>query len=37
MQDAHSEESNEKTDVYREEVLARLRAIEERMNARDKV
>ena len=37
MQDAHAEESNEKTDVYREEVLARLRAIEERMNARDKV
>ncbi|OZB18546.1 MAG: voltage-gated sodium channel [Rhodobacterales bacterium 34-62-10] len=36
MQDAHSEESNEKTDVYREEVLTRLRAIEERMNARDK-
>lgn len=36
MQDAHSEESNEKTDVYREEVLTRLKAIEERMNARDK-
>lgn len=37
MQDAHAEESNLKTDVYRDEVLARLTAIEEKLNARDKV
>ena len=37
MQDAHAEETNEKTDAYRDEVLTRLRVIEERMNARDKV
>jgi voltage-gated sodium channel len=37
MQDAHSEETNEKTDAYRDEVLTRLKAIEERLNAGDKV
>jgi voltage-gated sodium channel len=37
MQDAHSEESNEKTDAYRDEVLTRLAAIESRLNTRDKV
>lgn len=37
MQDAHAEESNLKTDEYRDEVLARLTAIEEKLNARDKV
>ncbi len=37
MQDAHAEETNEKTDAYRDEVLARLRAIESRLDARDKV
>ncbi|MFU8865786.1 MAG: ion transporter [Rhodobacterales bacterium] len=37
MQDAHAEESNLKTDVYRDEVLARLTAIEEKLNTRDKV
>ena len=31
MQDAHSEEADQKTDTYRDEVLARLKAIEERM------
>lgn len=34
MQDAHAEESNERTDAYRDEVLARLEAIEKRMNER---
>jgi voltage-gated sodium channel len=34
MQDAHAEESNEKTDAYRDEVLKRLEAIEQRMNER---
>lgn len=37
MQEAHAEESNLKTDVYRDEVLARLTSIEEKLNARDKV
>jgi voltage-gated sodium channel len=32
MQDAHSVEENERTDAYRDEVLARLKAIEDRMN-----
>ena len=31
MQDAHSKEADQKTDTYRDEVLARLKAIEERM------
>jgi voltage-gated sodium channel len=31
MQDAHDEESNAKTDAYRDEVLARLEAIERRL------
>ena len=31
MQDAHNEESNARTDEYRDEVLARLKAIEERL------
>ena len=31
MQDAHSEEADKKKDTYRDEVLARLKAIEERM------
>jgi voltage-gated sodium channel len=31
MQDAHSEESNAATDAYRDEVLERLKAIEERL------
>jgi voltage-gated sodium channel len=31
MQDAHSEEADQKTNTYRDEVLARLKAIEERM------
>lgn len=37
MQEAHAEESNLKTDVYRDEVLARLTSIEEKLNVRDKV
>jgi len=32
MQDAHSEESNAATDAYRDEVLERLKAIEDRLN-----
>jgi voltage-gated sodium channel len=32
MQDAHAEESNAATDAYRDEVLERLKAIEERLN-----
>jgi voltage-gated sodium channel len=32
MQDAHNAADNERTDTYREEVIARLLAIEERMN-----
>ena len=32
MQDAHAEESNEKTDAYRDQVLARLEAIEKRLS-----
>jgi voltage-gated sodium channel len=35
MQDAHAEESNAATDAYRDEVLERLKAIEDRMNRRD--
>ena len=31
MQDAHSEEAGQKTDTYRDEVFARLKAIEERL------
>jgi len=31
MQDAHNVEGNEKTDTYRDEVLARLTAIEQRL------
>jgi voltage-gated sodium channel len=31
MQDAHAEESNAATDAYRDEVMARLKAIEERL------
>ncbi len=31
MQDAHAEESNERTDAYRDEVLARLEGIEKRL------
>ena len=34
MQDAHAEESNEATDKYRDEVLARLEAIERRLDSR---
>ena len=34
MQDAHSEESNAATDKYRDEVLERLKAIEERLERR---
>lgn len=34
MQDAHAEESNEKTDAYRDQVLARLEAIEKRLDRR---
>src|SRR6056297_803595 len=36
MQEAHAEESNERTDAYRDEVLARLRAIETRLEARER-
>jgi voltage-gated sodium channel len=35
MQEAHAEESNEATEAYRDEVLARLSAIEERLAARE--
>ncbi|WP_439136516.1 ion transporter [Roseicyclus sp.] len=34
MQEAHAEESNAATDAYRDEVLERLRKIEERLNTR---
>ncbi|MCB1406075.1 MAG: ion transporter [Rhodobacteraceae bacterium] len=34
MQDAHNQETDARTDVYRDEVLARLRAIEERLHDR---
>jgi voltage-gated sodium channel len=37
MQDAHAEETNAATDVYREEVLRRLEAIEQRLSARERV
>ncbi len=36
MQDAHAEETNQRTDAYRDEVLARLAAIEDRMKAADR-
>ena len=32
MQDAHQAESNEATDAYRDEVMARLKAIEDRLS-----
>ena len=32
MQDAHQEEENERTDVHREEVVQRLRNIEEKLD-----
>ncbi len=35
MQDAHHQEDNERTDVYRDEVLGRLAAIEAKLDARD--
>ncbi|SDN82180.1 voltage-gated sodium channel [Lutimaribacter pacificus] len=35
MQDAHHEEDNQRTDAYRDEVLARLAAIEARLPRRD--
>jgi len=35
MQDAHHEEADERTDTYRDEVLARLSAIENKLNRRD--
>lgn len=35
MQDAHAEESNAATDEYRDKVLARLEAIETRLNEKD--
>ncbi|PVH28389.1 ion transporter [Pararhodobacter oceanensis] len=35
MQEAHDQENNERTDVYRDEVLARLQAIEAKLQARD--
>ena len=36
MQDAHAQESNARTDEYREEVLTRLRMIEERLTAAER-
>lgn len=36
MQDAHAEESNAATDAYRDEVMERLKAIEERLSASGK-
>jgi voltage-gated sodium channel len=36
MQDAHAEEANTATDAYRDEVLARLAAIEARLDAQGK-
>lgn len=35
MQDAHAEEGNAATDAYRDEVLAKLQAIEKRLDQRD--
>ncbi|WP_417597642.1 ion transporter [Pararhodobacter oceanensis] len=35
MQEAHDQESDERTDVYRDEVLARLQAIEAKLQSRD--
>jgi voltage-gated sodium channel len=37
MQDAHAEESNAATDAYRDEVLERLKAIEERLGSSGRV
>jgi voltage-gated sodium channel len=37
MQDAHAVESNAATDAYRDEVLKRLEAIEQRLQARERV
>jgi voltage-gated sodium channel len=34
MQDAHNEEENERTDAYRDEVMSRLKAIEDRLPPR---
>jgi len=34
MQDAHAEEGNAATDAYRDEVMAKLDAIEKRLDAR---
>jgi voltage-gated sodium channel len=36
MQDAHAQESNAATDSYRDEVLHRLDAIEQRLSNRDR-
>jgi voltage-gated sodium channel len=36
MQEAHGAEEVQRTDAYREEVLLRLRTIEERLEAREK-
>jgi voltage-gated sodium channel len=36
MQEAHGAEENERTDAYRDEVLSRLRAIETRLEERDR-
>ena len=36
MQDAHSEETNQRTDAYRDEVLARLAAIEDKIKTADR-
>jgi voltage-gated sodium channel len=36
MQEAHGAEENEKTDAYRDEVLARLRTIEARLEERER-
>jgi voltage-gated sodium channel len=36
MQDAHQEETNERTDAYRDEVLSRLASIEMRLDSGDK-
>ena len=35
MQDAHAEETNAATDTYRDEVIQRLAAIEERLAERE--
>jgi len=36
MQDAHNQEADARTDEYRDEVLSRLRAIEERLNRQER-